>query len=107
MMYTQEEKAKMDTLLQAFRSYVDQREDYDILWSAKAGWLRVITGSNVDHIYFPITGFADMLRMFTDDFLADEEARVGHYLKRDYDHVRSCSILQASRLLFAIFRENA
>lgn len=40
----------------------------------------------------PITGFADMLRMFTDDFLSDEECRVGHFLKRDYDHVRNLMI---------------
>ena len=29
-----------------------------------------------------------MMRMFTDDFLLDEETRVDHYLKLDYDHVR-------------------
>ena len=85
MIYSQEEKAKMDTLLQAFRSYIDQNPHYDVLYSKKAGYLRVITGENCDAIYFPITGFADMMRMFTDDFLSDEESRVGHSLKRDYD----------------------
>ena len=89
MIYTQEEKAKMDALLRAFQSYIDQQEHYDVLYSKKAGYLRVITGENCDKIYFPITGFADMLRMFTDDFLSDEESRVGHYLKRNYDYVRS------------------
>ena len=89
MIYTQEEKAKMDALLRAFQSYIDQHEHYDVLYSKKAGYLRVITGENCDKIYFPITGFADMMRMFTDDFLSDEESRVGHYLKRNYDYVHS------------------
>lgn len=30
-----------------------------------------------------------MLRMFTNDYLSDAEDCGGHYLKRDYDHVRS------------------
>jgi len=95
MIYSQEEKAKMDALLRAFQTYIHQQEHYDVLYSEKAGYLRVIVGKNCDEIYFPITGFADMMRMFTDDFLSDEEKRAGHYLKRDYDHVRS---LMAPRL---------
>ena len=85
MIYTQEEKAKMDALLNAFRSYVDRQEHYDVVYSERAGYLRVITGAGCDTIYFPISSFAEMLRMFTDDFLSDEEYRVGHSLKRDYD----------------------
>ena len=95
MVYTPEEKAKMDILLQAFQSYVDQQDQYDVVYSEKAGYLRVCTGTGADQIYFPVTGFADMMQTFTDDFLLDEEGRVGHYLKRDYDHVRS---LMAPRL---------
>ena len=89
MIYTQEEKEKMDALLRAFQTYIHQQEHYDVLYSEKAGYLRVIVGKNCDEIYFPITGFADMMRMFTDDFLSDEENRAGHYLKRNYDYVRS------------------
>ena len=95
MVYSSEEKEKMDALLEAFQSYVDDQSHYDVVYSKKAGYLRVITGANCDPVYFPITGFADMLRMFTDDFLSDEESRVAHYRKRDYDHVRS---LMAPRL---------
>lgn len=105
MTYSQEEKAKMDVLLHAFQSYIDQNAHYDVLYSKKAGYLRVITGENCDEIYFPITGFADMMRMFTDDFLSDEESRVGHSLKRDYDHVRSLLIPRLDSL--GIHREEA
>lgn len=61
MIYTQEEKAKMDALLEAFQSYVDDHDHYDVVYSKKAGYLRVITGANCDEIYFPhhrICGYA-------------------------------------------------
>lgn len=35
MIYSQEEKAKMDAVLLAFQSYVDGREDYDVLYSER------------------------------------------------------------------------
>lgn len=89
MKYLPEEKAKMDVLLQAFQSYVDRQEDYDVLYSRKAGYLRILTGESCDAIYFPITGFSDMVRMFTDDFLEDEEMRTVDCAKCDYDYVRS------------------
>jgi len=89
MVCSQQEKQKMDTLLEAFREYVDNNAYYDIVYSKKAGFLRVCVGEGADQIYFPITGFEDMLRMFIDDFLLDEEHRTGHYLRRDYDHVRT------------------
>jgi len=88
MKYSQTEKAKMDALAEAFRSYVHRQDDYDVVYSPKAGYLRLITGEDCDQIYFPITGFADMLRMFADDHLLDEEKRVGHYLKLNYARVR-------------------
>ena len=40
MIYKQEEKAKMDTLLKAFRTYVDRQEHYDIVYSER----QVISG---------------------------------------------------------------
>ena len=105
MKYVREEKTKMDILMQTFRSYVNQREDYDVLYSEKAGYLRVLTGESCDAIYFPIAGFADMLRMFVEDFLSDEEERVGNPLKQDYDHVRSLLMPRLDTL--GAYREEA
>ena len=105
MKYTQEENAKMELLVEAFQSYVNQRDDYDMIWSPKAGYLRLLTGENCDHIYFPITGFSDMLRMFTDDHLMDEEERAGLYLKQDYARVRSLLIPRLDTL--GDYREEA
>lgn len=89
MIYTPEEKARMDYLLQVFQPYIDTKEFYDILYSEKAGFLRVCVGESADHIYFSVNSYNDMLHMFVTDFLQDEEQRVGHYLRRDYDHVRT------------------
>ena len=101
----QEEQAKMDLLLEAFRSYIDALEEYEIFYTKKRGYLRVIVDDNRDHIYFPIEGYADMLRMLVDDHLHDEEVRVEHSLKLDYDHVRSLLIPRLDAL--GEYREEA
>ena len=89
MIYTPEEKQRIDRLIEAFRSYIDGQDYYDVVFSPKAGFLRVIVEEGCDEIYFPLDGFDDLLRMFIDDFLQDEESRVKHFLLRDFDHVRS------------------
>ena len=86
MIYTPEEKGRIDRLLEAFRSYIDGQDYYDVVFSPKAGFLRVIVEGE---IFFPLADFDDLLRMFIDDFLQDEESRVNHFLLRDFDHVRT------------------
>ena len=88
-MYTKQEKQRMEVLLSIFQEYIDHHEMFDIVYSEKAGFFRICVGEGADQIYFSITGFDHMLRMFIDDFLMDEEIRVRHYLRRDYDHVRA------------------
>ena len=105
MKYTQEEKAKMDLVLEAFRSYIDGLDGYDVVYSQKAGYLRLIVDDTNDHIYFPIEGFEDMLRMLVDDHLHDEEVRVEHFLKLDYDRVRGLLIPRLDAL--GEYREEA
>lgn len=87
MIYSQEEKAKMDAVLEAFQSYIDGQEDYDVLYSQKAGYLRVMVGESCDTIFFPIAGFADMVRMFVNDYLSEENP-AGSYREQDYNRVR-------------------
>ena len=90
MIYTQAEKEKMDTVLKAFQSHIDRQEDYEILYSQKAGYLRVMVGESCDNIFFPVTGFAHLIQMFTDDFIFHEkECFLCQYEKEDYDNVRS------------------
>lgn len=73
MIYTQQEKQKMNRLLEAFRDYVDHSPYFDILYSKKAGFLRVCIGEGADAVYFPIGGFEEMLIMFIDHLLQDAE----------------------------------
>ena len=105
MKYTQEEKVKMDAIAEAFRSYVDQRDDYDVICSPKAGYLRLLTGESCDRIYFPIDGALDMLRMFIEDHLMDEEERADFCPEPDYTHVRSLLIPRLDGL--GAYREEA
>lgn len=89
MVYPLEEKKRMDALLRAFHPYVAAHEHYDILYSEKAGYLRVITEEGCEEIFFRIKDFDDMLRMFVSDHLQDEENRTGSNLLTDYDRVRN------------------
>ena len=73
MVYTPEEKDRMDELLHAFRPYIDAQSHFDVVWSNKAGYLRIITENSCDPIFFPIPDWESMLRMFIDDHLQDEE----------------------------------
>ena len=88
MVYTQEEKANMDLLVSAFQSYLDTKENYDLLYSKKAGYLWIHFHSGKDDLCFQVRSYNELLRSIIGEYLLDEEQRVGHYLKRDYDHVR-------------------
>ena len=90
MIYTQEEKAKMDVVLRAFQSYIDRQEAYDVVYSTKAGYLRVMVGESCDAIYFPIEGFTHMVRMLTEDILYEKtEGYVDRHTEQAYHYVRS------------------
>lgn len=88
MIYTSEEKQRMELLLSAFAPYWEDHPYYDIVYSQKAGYLCVITEEDADNTYFRIKSFEDMLRMFVDDYLSDAQAQVRDPLYMDYSMVR-------------------
>lgn len=88
MIYTPDEKQSMDLLLSAFSDHIAQHCYHDIAYSDKSGFLLLTIGEGADNLYFPISGFEEMLTIFIDDFLLEEETRVGHYLHLDYDRVQ-------------------
>ena len=98
MIYSPEEKQRMDAVYHAFHDYIAAHRHYDILYSEKAGYLRVITGENCDEIFFRIKGLEDMLKMFVDDHLQDEENRTNSNLRMDHDRVRTQLIPIFSKL---------
>lgn len=88
MVYTPEEKRNMDLLLSAFSDHIAQHCYHDIAYSDKSGFLLLTIGEGADNLYFPISNFEEMLTIFIDDFLLEEENRAGHYLHLDYDRVQ-------------------
>ncbi|MBQ8579999.1 MAG: hypothetical protein IJ448_04820 [Oscillospiraceae bacterium] len=88
MIYTVEEKHRMEQLLAAFSSYIFQSDEIDIAYSDKTGYVRLIIAEGADSVFFPIASFDDLLEMIIDDCLTDEEYRVNDYLGMDYDRVR-------------------
>ena len=88
MIYSSEEKLRMDRLLATFSDYVAHSQDIDIAYSDKSGFVRLIIEECADTVFFPITSFDDMLSMFLGDFLLNEETRVQDYQCIDYDRLR-------------------
>lgn len=89
MVYSPEEKQRMDAVFHAFHDYIAGHRYYDLLYSEKAGYLRVSTGESCDEIYFSVNGLEHMIQMFVDDYLLDEESRAKSNLRMDYDRVRA------------------
>lgn len=72
MVYTPEEKKKMDRLLAACADLVANSPETDVAYSDKTGYVRLIVGEHVDNIYFKYDDFEDMLRTFTMDVVYEE-----------------------------------
>lgn len=71
MVYTQEEKRKMENVLQAFAEYTAGNPDFDVVYSEKTGFVRLITAECADAIYFIMNDFESLVDMFCMDIIAD------------------------------------
>ena len=72
MTYTQEEKYKLDLLFTAFGDYISEHTYFDIVWSDKLGYLRIIPDERED-VVMRIDGFEHATRMLFWDFFSDAE----------------------------------
>ena len=70
--YTPEEKQKMDLLFSAFGEYIRTHTYFDIVYSEKLGYLRIVPDEKED-LVMKVTGFADAASMLFWDFYSDEE----------------------------------
>jgi hypothetical protein len=57
MVYTLEEKKKMDSVLQALAAYTAAHAEFDIAYSDKTGYVRLIIAEQADQVFFPLSGF--------------------------------------------------
>lgn len=71
MVYTQNEKERMERLLEVFETYVAESTEIDIAYAEKTGYVRLIVDACADSMFFPITGFDDLLDMFVLDIIYD------------------------------------
>ena len=94
MIYTQEEKKKMDNALQAFAEYTAASTEFDIAYSEKSGYVRLIIDEGADAVFFLLSGFEDLVDMFCMEIVSDEVKQKydeNPFLKNqdvDYDAIR-------------------
>ena len=72
MLYTPEEKKKMDNLLEVFSEYTAQHPDFDIAYSDKSGYVRLIIADCADTVFFYLKNFDDLMEMFCMEIVFDE-----------------------------------
>ena len=72
MVYTPEEKKKMDNLLAVFADYVAGHTEFDVAYSDKTGYVRLIIDENAEQYFFPIADFDDLLDMFCMEIVCEE-----------------------------------
>ena len=93
MVYSDNEKEMMDALIAAFRSYIRQHPYFDMVYSEKAGYLRLILR---DDTVIRISGFEELLKTLIDDMVADEEeSRAGEV---DLENVRAVLLARFSQM---------
>lgn len=94
MVYTPEEKRKMDNVIQAFAEYTAAHNEFDIAYSDNTGYVRLIIDAGADQCYFPLSGFDNLMDMFCMEIVSKE---VENQLVRnpslenkdvDYDSIR-------------------
>lgn len=94
MVYTPAEKKKMDNALQVFADYTAAHTDFDIAYSDKTGYVRLIIAEHADHVFFPLSSFDELMDMFCMEIISEE---VENQLEKnlhltnkdvDYDSIR-------------------
>lgn len=94
MVYTPDEKRKMDNVLAVFAKYTARHTGFDVAYSDKTGYVRLITDACADHCFFTISGFDDLMDMFCMEIVSEEVERQFRKNKNlenwdvDYDSIR-------------------
>ena len=76
MVYSSEEKARMDRLVEAFSEYIAASPEFDIAYTEKSGYLWLVIAEDAERIYFPIRSFDEMLDMLFHDVLFEHISRL-------------------------------
>lgn len=73
MVYSQGEKERMALLLEMFQSFIREQSYFDIVYSEKLGYLRIVPGGEAaDDLVFRISDLDELLRVLADDILFEQ-----------------------------------
>lgn len=96
MIYTPEEKQKIEELIEIFQDYLQHMEDYEILYSNKVGYLWLVTADNADYIYFPVESRDEFLSSLVSSVIFDNQTPDETFV--DYDAVHHFFLTQLEKL---------
>ncbi len=94
MVYTAEEKKRMDNVIQAFAEYTAASDEFDIAYSDKSGYVRLIIADCADQVFFHLSGFNQLMDMFCMEIVSEEVEKLleeNPFLNNedvDYDAIR-------------------
>lgn len=94
-MYTRKEKNQMDEILAAFAGYVSKHSYFDLVYSKKIGYIRIVIEEDSDTMYTVVEGAEDLLKTLYDDMVMDElQKQIEKYGEEDaskvnYDKIRA------------------
>lgn len=71
MHYSLEEKQRMDGLVAAFRDFIREQEYFDIVYSEKIGYFRIVVKEDGDDAVMRLESFDEMLKSLMDDMLME------------------------------------
>lgn len=76
MVDTLKEKQRMDELVEAFRGYIREQNYFDIVYSEKIGYLRIVLAENADETVIRLGSFDEILETLIDDMLMEEAEKL-------------------------------
>ena len=94
MVYTLEEKKKMENVLAVFAEYTASHSEFDVAYSDKTGYVRLIIAACADRFFFPLSDFNDLVNMFCMEIVSEEvesQLEMNPLLENqdvDYDSIR-------------------
>lgn len=76
VIYLAEEKERMDALVTAFADYIREQDYFDIVYSERIGYFRIVIKDEGDEFITRLGSFDEMLRSLIDDMLMEEDERL-------------------------------
>ena len=73
MIYTREEKRRIERLLAAFDDYLTYNEEYDVAYSKRSGYVLLVIAECGENVFFPLMQFDQLLDALISSMAGDAE----------------------------------